>query len=82
MLLAGADEVAPGDACEELVKSSATPHAVKIVLYSGAHHAFDVSELPAKMTYRFGTIGHDPKAAAAAQQEIERFLKVGEVGPR
>jgi hypothetical protein len=24
-------------------------------------------------TYRFGTIGHDPKAAAAAQQEVERF---------
>ena len=75
MLLAGADDVAPGDACEELVKSSATPNAVKIVLYSGAQHAFDVSELPAKMTYRFGTIGYDPQAAAAAQQEIEKFLK-------
>jgi dienelactone hydrolase len=75
MLLAGADDVAPGDACEEVVKSSATPNAVKIVLYSGAQHAFDVSELPAKTTYRFGTIGHDPRAAAAAQQEIETFLK-------
>jgi dienelactone hydrolase len=75
MLLAGADDVAPGEACEEVAKSSATPNAVKIVLYSGAQHAFDVSELPAKMTYRFGTIGYDSKAAAAAQQEIERFLK-------
>lgn len=74
MLLAGADDVAPGDACEELVRSGATPNAVKIVLYSGAQHAFDVSELPAKMTYRFGTIGHDPRAAAAAQEEIEKFL--------
>ncbi len=75
MLLAGADEMAPGDACEDVVKRSAAPSAVKIVLYSGAQHAFDVSELPAKMTYRFGTIGHDPRAAAAAWQEIERFLK-------
>jgi hypothetical protein len=27
------------------------------------------------MTYRFGTIGYDPQAAAAARQEIEKFLK-------
>jgi dienelactone hydrolase len=78
MLLAGADEVAPGDACEEVVRSSAVPSAVKIVVYSGARHAFDVSELPARMTYRFGTIGYDPRAAAAAQREIERFLQGGE----
>jgi dienelactone hydrolase len=86
MLLAGADDVAPGDECEEVVKNSAAPDAVKIVLYSGAQHAFDVSDLPATMTYRFGTIGHDPRAAAAAQQEIERFLEtqlgVAPVGPR
>jgi dienelactone hydrolase len=78
MLLAGADDVVSGEACEEVVKNSAMPNVVKIVLYSGAQHAFDVSELPAKMTYRFGTIGYHPKAAAAAQQEIERFLKAGE----
>jgi dienelactone hydrolase len=82
MLLAGADDVAPGEACEEVAKGSATPNAVKIVLYSGVQHAFDVSELPAKMADRFGTIGYDPKAAAAAQQEIERFLKAGELGGR
>jgi hypothetical protein len=34
------------------------------------------------MTYRFGTIGYDPQAAAAAQQEIERFLKAGYSGGR
>jgi dienelactone hydrolase len=82
MLLAGADDVAPGDLCEEVVKNNASPKAVKIVLYSGAQHGFDVSELPPKMTDRFGTIGYDPKAAAAAQQEIERFLKVSDPGGR
>jgi len=74
MLLGGADEVSPGDACEELVKTSATPKAVKIVIYSGALHAFDVSELPAETTYPFGKIGYNPRAAAAAQHELERFL--------
>ena len=29
------------------------------------------------MTDRFGTIGYHPKAAAAAQQEMERFLRAG-----
>jgi dienelactone hydrolase len=78
MLLAGADDVAPGDTCEEVAKHSGAPNTVRIVLYSGAQHAFDVAELPARMTYRFGTIGYDPRAAAAAQQEIERFLKGGQ----
>ena len=82
MLLAGADDVAPGDACEELAKRSVTPHAVRIVIYSGAHHAFDVSDLPPKMTYQGGTIGYHPRAATAAQQEIERFLAAGESGGR
>ena len=82
MLLAGADDVSPGDTCEEVVKTIATPSAVKVVLYSGAQHAFDVSELPAKMTYRFGTMGYDSRAAAAAQQEVDRFLKAGESGSK
>ena len=80
MLLGGADEVAPGDACEELVKHSTAPKTVKIVIYSGALHGFDVSELPAETTYSFGKIGYNARAAAAAQQELERFLK-GEATP-
>jgi dienelactone hydrolase len=82
MLLAGADDVAPGDECEEVVRNSATPSAVKIVIYSGAQHAFDVSELPARMKYPFGTLGHDPRAAAAAQREIDQFLNAGASGGR
>jgi dienelactone hydrolase len=76
MLLAGADD--GGEACEEVVRNSSPRTMVKIVLYSGAYPGFDVSELPPKMTYRFGTLGHDPRAAASARQEIERFLKAGE----
>ena len=75
MLLAGDDDVAPGKACQEAAQGSGKPDAVKIVVYSGAQHGFDVSELPPKMKYGFGTIGYQPQAAAAAWAETERFLK-------
>lgn len=73
MLLAGDDDVAPGKPCQEAVKGNTAP-TVKIVVYPGAQHAFDVSELPAKTRYAFGTIGHHPQAAAAAWEEVQRFL--------
>ena len=48
---------------------------VKIVVYPGARHAFDVAELPAKTRYGFGTIGYNSQAAAAARDEVQRFLR-------
>ena len=75
MLLAGADDVAPGKACQDAVRLNAKPETARIVVYPGAQHAFDVSELPPRMRYGFGTIGYQPQAAAAAWAETERFLK-------
>lgn len=75
MLLAGDDDVAPGKPCQAAVKKNAAPDAVKTVVYPGAYHAFDVSELPAKTQYPFGTIGYQPQAAAAAWEEVQQFLK-------
>jgi dienelactone hydrolase len=75
MLLAGDDDVAPAKACQDAVRANAKPETVRIVVYPGAHHAFDVSELPPRMKYGFGTIGYQPQAAAAAWAETERFLK-------
>ena len=74
MLLAGEDNVNPNTACQEAAKKSAIPDAVKIVVYPGAQHAFDMSELPPKMSYSFGTLGYHPQATASAWEEIERFL--------
>jgi dienelactone hydrolase len=76
MLIAGADTVMPGKTCEAVVKRSANPDAVKIIVYAGALHAFDVAELPARMPapLGLGTIGHHPQAATAAWQEIKAFL--------
>ena len=77
MLLAGDDDVAPAKACQDAVGANAKPETVRIVVYPGAYHAFDVSELPPRMKYGFGTIGYQPQAAAAAWAETERFLKAG-----
>jgi dienelactone hydrolase len=75
MLLGGDDDMTPAKLCQEVVARLAAPAAVRIVVYPGALHAFDVPELPARVRLGFATIGYDPQAAAAAQKEIEQFLR-------
>ena len=75
MLLGGDDDMTPANLCQEVATRLAVPPAVKIVVYPGALHAFDVAELPAKMRYGLATIGYHPEAAAAARREIEQFLR-------
>ena len=74
MLLAGDDEVAPSRACQAAVQKSATPGIVKTVTYHGALHAFDVSEIPEGTRGPGGAMGYHPQAAAAAWEEVQRFL--------
>ena len=48
---------------------------VEVRLYPQARHAFDVPELPPLLPWRGGgMLGHDPNAAAAAWEEVKRFL--------
>lgn len=75
VLLGGDDDMTPAKPCQEAAKRVAAPAAVKIVVYPGALHAFDVPELPAKMRYGFATIGYHPEAAAAARKEVDEFLR-------
>jgi dienelactone hydrolase len=77
MLLGGDDDMTPARLCLEAAKRVAAPASVKIVVYPGALHAFDVPELPAKMKYGFASIGYQPEAAASAQKEAEQFLRAG-----
>ena len=77
MLLGGDDDMTPAKPCQEAAKRVAVPASVKIVVYPGALHGFDVPELPAKMRYGFATIGYNPEAAAAARKEVEQFLRAG-----
>ena len=75
MLLGGDDDMTRAAPCQEAVTRAGASTPVKIVTYPGALHAFDVAELPQRMKYGFATIGHDPAAAAAARDEVDRFLK-------
>lgn len=75
MLLAGEDDVAPGKPCRQAAENSVAPDVVKIVVYPGALHGFDVPDLPPRMKYPAGTLGYHPQAAAAAWEEIQRFLQ-------
>jgi dienelactone hydrolase len=75
MLLGEEDDVVRNKSCQEVAKKSDIPEAVKIVIYPGAHHGFDMSELPPKRCYAFGTLGYHPQAAAAAWEEVQRFLQ-------
>ena len=76
MLLGGEDGMTPSRLCEDVARRSTPPGMVTTVVYPGAQHAFDVPELPAKMRYGLGTIGYQPQAAAAAWDELQRFLAV------
>jgi len=75
MLLAGLDDVSWTWACQDLVKRLPRDFPVEVRLYPQARHAFDVPELPPALSWRGGgTLGHDPDAAAAAREEVKRFL--------
>ena len=74
MLLGGEDGMTPSRLCEDVAQRSVPPGTVSTVVYPGALHAFDVPELPAKMRYGLATIGYQPQAAAAAWDELYRFL--------
>ncbi len=75
VLLAGSDNVAPHYRCKFALEISSAAGDVKIIRYPGALHDFDMSELPPRIEYSFGTIGYHPQAAAAAWDEITRFLQ-------
>ena len=76
VLRGGSDTVAPPYLCQAALKSKPGNQSVKIIVYPDAQHAFDSAELPPKLQYAYGTIGYNPKAAAAAWAEVLRFLGV------
>jgi dienelactone hydrolase len=77
VLLAGEDSVAPGAWCQTVLTSGDIAGTSKVVVYPGAQHAFDAAELPPKLRIGFGTIGHQPEAAAAAWRQVLEFLRAG-----
>jgi dienelactone hydrolase len=76
-LRGSSDNVAPRRLCEPALGGSSGTANVRIIDYPEAQHAFDVSELPPRIEYQFGTLGYHPRAAAAAWDEVQRFLRPG-----
>ena len=74
VLRGGSDTVAPPHLCRTALESKPGNQSVKIIVYANARHGFDLSELPPKIEYAYGTLGYDPKADAAAWTEVLRFL--------
>jgi dienelactone hydrolase len=74
MLLAGRDELSSTPLCQELVKRLGD-QPIEVHVYPEARHAFDVADLPPFTRLpNGGPIGHDPRSAAAAREEVRRFL--------
>jgi dienelactone hydrolase len=75
MLLAGRDEVSSTPACQDLVKRLGNGQPIEVRVYPDARHAFDVPDLPPLTRLANGApIGHHPESAAAAREEVRRFL--------
>jgi dienelactone hydrolase len=75
MLLAGKDDISSTWACEQLEKRLGGDFPLEVRVYPEARHAFDVPDLPPFVRRpRGGTLGYDPQAAAAAREEVKRFL--------
>ena len=75
MLLGGDDDMTPARLCQDTVTRLPASSAVKVVVYPGALHAFDVPELTTKVRVGFGTLAYHPEAAAAAENEVQQFLR-------
>jgi len=65
VLQGDADDEAPPEMCKSVLETSAQKGDVKVITYPGAQHFFDMSEAAA----------YHPQAAAAAWEEVRRFLK-------
>jgi dienelactone hydrolase len=75
MLLAGADDIAPPEVCEELVSLLPASARVDVHSYPGARHGFDLSEAPPVLEIAGGrTLGGLPDAAEDAWVRMLSFL--------
>lgn len=76
ILLGALDDVTPPDICQGLLRNVPQGSHLEVHLYPNARHGFDAAELPPVMAWRGTdrTVGYNPRAAAAAWEEIRRLL--------
>ncbi len=77
LILFGAkDHVVPPALCESLLSRVPARERVKFLVYPDAQHSFDHADLPAARQRALSSrLGYNEKAAKAAWQEVERFLR-------
>ena len=73
ILVGGKDDVTPAADCAALAKRQA-PGMVKLVVYPGAAHAFDLPEFGAGRQVMGMTLAYDRNAAERAWAEVRNFL--------
>jgi len=69
------DTTAPPSRVQDLLSQLPVRDRVKFIVYPNAYHGFDNSDLPPKLLTPNGTRGYNEKAAKAAWEEVERFLR-------
>lgn len=79
MLLAGSDDIADPETCEDLVNSAAIEQQITLVNYPGALHGFDIVDAPPVLDIGGGmTVGYQKAAAEASWAAILQFLAMSE----
>jgi dienelactone hydrolase len=76
VLVGEEDNIAPLENCKKIFPAEPTSRLL-IRVYEGAHHSFDIQELPAEMQHpllQYGTMGYNETAAKASWIEVTKFL--------
>ena len=79
ILIGARDDVTPAADCAALAKRQA-PGMVKLVVYPGARHAFDLPEFGAGRQVMGMTLAYDRSAAEKSREELRAFL-AGRLAP-
>ena len=75
VLFGEADNVVSLDWCKRIFATLSDPNVARLRTFADSYHGFDMSHLPAKTEYRFGTLGYNEAAAKSAWRELEQFLR-------
>ena len=84
VLIGEADDWNPAERCREMVKHARTDGAaISLIVYPGAHHAFDVAELQPGVRFLGRWVEYNEPVAKDAEEKTRAFLAVnlGGAGP-
>src|SRR6516162_2615354 len=81
VLIGEADDWTPAERCRDMVKHARLDGAaITLIVYPGAHHAFDVAQLKPGMSALGHWVEYDEPAARDAEQKLRAFLAANLTG--